>query len=148
MLSLHQTPIAALLDAPKASTSLFSYRISAGFPSPSEDHLEDGLDLNDYLIRHKSATFMFAVSGDSMTGVGILDGDKVVVDRAIRPQHGQIVVAVVRSEFTIKRLFKREERVELHAANPKYPPITFTEAGDLLIWGVVVGVVRRYPVAG
>lgn len=76
-----------------------SHRIAAGFPSPAADYTEDGLDLNAYLIHHKAASFFFEVSGDSMIGVGMLDGDKVAVDRSIIPQHGHIVVAVLSSEY-------------------------------------------------
>ena len=79
-----------------------------------------------------------------MIGACIDEGDKVVVDRAQTPRHGDIVVAVVDGEYTIKRLYQQADRVELHAENPNYAPITFAEGGELQIWGVVVGVVRRY----
>ena len=79
-----------------------------------------------------------------MQGAGILDGDKVVVDRAVDARHGHIVVATVDGEFTLKRLYQRHNRVELHPENPAFPPIQFTGSTQLQIWGVVVGVVRRY----
>jgi DNA polymerase V len=118
--------------------------IAAGFPSPATDFSESGLDLNAYLIRHRAASFYFSVEGDSMSGAGILDGDKVLVDRAVEPQHGHIVVAVVNSEYTLKRLYRRREVLELHAENPSYSPIRFREGEELQVWGVVVGVVRKY----
>ena len=123
---------------------LAAHRVPAGFPSPATDYLEDGLDLNDYLVRHPAATFLFSVQGHSMQGAGILDGDKVVVDRAVDARHGHIVVAAVDGEFTLKRLYQRHNRVELHPENPAFPPIQFTGSTQLQIWGVVVGVVRRY----
>ena len=123
---------------------LAAHRVPAGFPSPATDYLEDGLDLNAYLVQHPAATFLFSVQGHSMQGAGILDGDKVVVDRAVDARHGHIVVATVDSEFTLKRLYQRHNRVELHPENPAFPPIQFTGSTQLQIWGVVVGVVRRY----
>lgn len=105
--------------------------------------MEEGLDLNDYLVRNRDASFLFTVQGESMVGAGIQDGDKVVVDRSIEARHGHIVIAAVDGEFTIKRLFRRGGRVELHAANPAFAPIRFTDGRQLEIWGVVVGVVRR-----
>ena len=123
---------------------LAAHRVPAGFPPPATDYLEDGLDLNAYLVQHPAATFLFSVQGHSMQGAGILDGDKVVVDRAVDARHGHIVVATVDGEFTLKRLYQRHNRVELHPENPAFPPIQFTGSTQLQIWGVVVGVVRRY----
>ena len=136
-----QTPSAILLR-------LINHRISAGFPSPATDYAEEGLDLNEYLVRRKSSTFLFTVKGDSMVGSSIEDGDKVVVDRSLRPHHNDIVVAVVDTEYTIKRLYKRSGKVELRPDNPAYQPITFNDGSELQVWGVVVGVVRRYPARG
>ncbi len=118
--------------------------VAAGFPSPASDFFESGLDLNAYLIRHRAASFYFSVEGDSMSGAGILDGDKVLVDRAVEPQHGHIVVAVVNSEYTLKRLYRQRGVLELRAENPSYSPIRFKEGEELRVWGVVVGVVRKY----
>ena len=127
---------------------LLAHRMSAGFPSPAADYAEDGLDLNDYLIRNKPATFMFTVRGDSMIGASIEEGDKVIVDRALTPKSRDIIVAVVDGEYTIKRLYKYRGRVELRPENPNYPSIGRKEGADLQTWGVVVGVVRRYPARG
>lgn len=124
--------------------TLLSHRISAGFPSPAADYAEEGLDLNSYLVQNKPATFMFTVKGDSMMGAGICDGDKVVVDKALKPKHKDIVVAVVNDEYTIKRLYQLRGKTELQPENPYYQPITFEEGSELQIWGVVVGVVRKY----
>ena len=127
---------------------LLAHRMSAGFPSPAADYAEDGLDLNDYLIRNKPATFMFTVRGDSMIGASIEEGDKVIVDRALTPKSRDIIVAVVDGEYTIKRLYKYRGRVELRPENPNYPSIVLKAGADLQTWGVVVGVVRRYPARG
>ena len=145
MQTLTQTPVKMPVDTPACEVRLISHRISAGFPSPASDYVEDGLDLNDYLVRNKPATFMFTVKGDSMTGASIEDGDKVVVDRSQAPQHNDIVVAVVDGEYTIKRLFMRDGAVELRPENAAFSAIRFAEGRELEVWGVVVGVVRRYP---
>lgn len=145
------SPKATLSQAPQALAAhgayefkLLSHRISAGFPSPAADYAEEGLDLNHYLVQNKPATFMFTVKGDSMMGAGICDGDKVVVDKALKPKHKDIVVAVVDDEYTIKRLYQLRGKTELQPENPNYEPITFNENSELQIWGVVVGVVRKY----
>jgi len=143
-MTLNQEPQALARDLVVSELKLLSHRISAGFPSPAGDYAEDGLDLNNYLVQNKPATFMFTVRGESMIGAGICDADKVVVDRALKAKHNDIVVAVVDGEYTIKRLYKYRGRIELRPENLDYQPITFTEGNELQIWGVVVGVVRRY----
>ncbi|MSQ49843.1 MAG: translesion error-prone DNA polymerase V autoproteolytic subunit [Betaproteobacteria bacterium] len=142
--SLHQTPRGLMQDVPASGLRVLSHRMSAGFPSPATDDSEEELDLNAYLVRNKPATFMFSVKGDSMVGASIEDGDKVVVDRALHPKHNDIVVAVVNGEYALKRLFKHLGRVELRPENPNYQPIKFKDGSELQVWGVVVGVVRRY----
>jgi DNA polymerase V len=142
--TLSQVPDAVKLFAKTHRMRLVSHRISAGFPSPAADYAEDGLDLNDYLVRNKPATFMFTVKGDSMMNAGIVEGDKVIVDRSVNPKSKDIVVAVVNGEYTIKRLYKTSSKVELHPENPAYQAFRFEEGSELEIWGVVVGVVRRY----
>jgi DNA polymerase V len=146
--NLTQTPVHAALEPANHDLPLLAHRISAGFPSPAADYIEVGLDLNDYLVRNKPATFLFTVKGDSMSGASIEEGDKVIVDRAMTPKHRDIVVAVVDGDYTLKRLFKHRGRVELRAENPAYQPIEFKDGGELLVWGVVVGVVRRYSARG
>jgi DNA polymerase V len=131
-------------DFAACEVRFLSHRISAGFPSPAGDYVEDGLDINNYLVQNKPATFMFTVRGESMIVAGIHDGDKVVVDKALKAKHKDIVVAVVDGEYTIKRLYKYKGRIELRPENPEYQAITFSEGHELQIWGVVVGVVRRY----
>jgi DNA polymerase V len=142
--TLSQSPGLIVQGSTGHRMRLVSHRLSAGFPSPAADYVEDGLDLNEYLVRNKPASFMFTVKGDSMMNAGIVEGDKVIVDRSINAKSKDIVVAVVNGEYTIKRLFKSTSKVELRPENPAYQPIVFKEGCELEIWGVVVGVVRRY----
>mgnify|MGYP000479253758 CR=1 FL=1 len=142
--TLSQQPSLVAESAWPYSVRLVSHRISAGFPSPAADYAEDGLDLNEYLVRNKPASFMFTVKGDSMMNAGIVEGDKVIVDRSLTAKSRDIVVAVVNGEYTIKRLYKKGSKVELRPENPAYQPMAFKEGSELEIWGVVVGVVRRY----
>lgn len=116
--------------------------IAAGFPSPAEEELVDTLSLDDLLIQNREATFLLKVSGDSMSGAGILPGDLVLVDKGQPPKTGDIVIAEVDGEWTMKYLKKRGENVALIAANPKYKPIR--PMNELKIAGVVTAVVRKY----
>ncbi len=116
---------------------LFSNKVRAGFPSPAEDHLEQKLDLNQFLIKHPAATFFVRVEGDSMKNGGISHGDLLIVDRAITPQNGQIIVAVLTGEFTLKRIKKEGNRLFLKPENPSFPLIEVTEEMDFQVWGVV-----------
>lgn len=133
----------------KADTSsvlplpLFSAGVPAGFPSPAEDHLDKKLDLNDLLIAHPAATFFVRVSGDSMKGAGIFSGDILVVDRAIEGTNGRIVVAIVNSEFTVKRLLIREKKIYLSPENPAYPTLEVSQESDFQVWGVVTYVIHK-----
>jgi SOS regulatory protein LexA len=116
--------------------------IEAGFPSPAEEELVDTLSLDDLLIQNREATFLLKVSGDSMTGAGILPGDMVIIDKGRTPKSGDIVIAQVDGEWTMKFLRKRRDDVVLVAANPKYQPIR--PKHELKIAGVVTAVVRKY----
>jgi len=126
------------------SRPLLAWPVKAGFPSPADDYLEGRIDLNQHLIKHPAATFFVRVSGDSMTGAGIHDGDLLIVDRAAEVTSGCIVVARVHDEFTLKRIRKDGRRVFLVPENPQYPPIEVTEGSDFEIWGRVTGSVREY----
>lgn len=110
--------------------------VPAGFPSPSQDYSDTKIDLTQLLIRDELATFIVRVSGDSMQGAGIYDGDELIVDRGIEPRDGQVVVAVVDGEMTVKRLRVTPDGVVLQAENAEYPDVTVAELSDLLIWGV------------
>jgi DNA polymerase V len=141
--TLVQAPMHIAHSCELQAFPLLSHKMAAGFPSPATDYVEASLDLNTYLIQNKAATFIFEVTGDSMINAGIFSGDKVVVDRSVEPRHRHIVIAVVDSEYTIKRLYRRAGRVELRPENPAYSPIVMTAETQLEIWGVVVSVIRR-----
>ena len=117
---------------------LYSYKISAGFPSPADDHLEKTLDLNSHLIKHPAATFFVRVNGDSMINAGIHDNDILIVDRSLKPSHGKIVIAVVDGQMTVKRLYKQSGKLILMPENKNFKPIEVTEDMSIEIWGVVV----------
>ena len=117
---------------------LYSCKISAGFPSPADDHLEKSLDLNSYLIKHPSATFFVRVNGDSMIDAGINDNDILIVDRSLKPSHGKIVIAVVDGQMTVKRLYKRSGKLILMPENKNFKPIEITESMSIEIWGIVI----------
>ena len=130
-------------NPPRVARPLFLSRVPAGFPSPAEDYVECGLDLNEHLIAHREATFFVRVKGHSMTGAGIRDGDLLVVDRALEAGDGDIVVAVVDGELTVKRLWRRGGRVRLLAENPAFAPIELKDGQELAVWGVVTSVIHR-----
>jgi SOS regulatory protein LexA len=116
--------------------------VEAGFPSPAEEELVDTLSLDELLIQNPEATFLLKVSGDSMSGAGILPGDMVIVDKGQPPKSGDIVIAEVDGAWTMKYLRKRGENVTLLPANPDYKPIR--PKSELRIAGVVTAVVRKY----
>jgi len=116
--------------------------VEAGFPSPAEEQLADNLSLDDLLIQNPEATFLLKVSGDSMSEAGILPGDMVLVDKGEQAKNGDIVIAEVDGEWTMKYLKKRGDNVVLLPANPKYQPIRPKK--ELKIAGVVTAVVRKY----
>lgn len=145
-LTVFQEPELVVLVPVPWEIPFILHRIPAGFPSPAAEYEEKELDFNRYLVANLNATFVFTVVGDSMQGIGIMDGCKVTVDRSIPPKHGHIVLAVVNGDFTIKRFYKRGGKVELRAENPKFEPIRFGECDELTIWGVVTGCVTKFTV--
>lgn len=116
---------------------LYETKVQAGFPAPVEDQADASLDLNGYLVKNPTATFFVRATGDSMTGAGIFADDVLVVDKSADVENGDIVIAVVDNEFTVKRFVKDGDKIELRSENPNYPPIKVSEASDLKIWGVV-----------
>jgi DNA polymerase V len=121
---------------------LFAVRVPAGFPSPADDYVDQKLDLNTHLVEHPAATFFTRVSGHSMRDAGIHDGDLLIVDRALEPQDGRIVIAAVNGELTVKRLRIRKSQAWLMPEHPDYRPISITEGLDCVIWGVVTRVIH------
>ncbi|NQU75523.1 MAG: translesion error-prone DNA polymerase V autoproteolytic subunit [Planctomycetes bacterium] len=110
--------------------------VAAGFPSPADDYVEGHLDLNEHLIEHPAATFFVRVSGDSMTGAGIHHGDLMIVDRAVEPSYGNVVVAIIDGQLTVKRITQLHGHPWLAPANEAYPPIEIGPETDFRVWGV------------
>ena len=127
---------------PKQQIPFYSDPVKAGFPSPAQDYVERTLDLNELCIRHPNATFFVRVEGDSMIEAGIYDGDVLVVDRSVDADHGDIVVAAVGSEFTVKELCTRPALC-LFPRNPAYKPIRPRNGEELNIFGVVTNIIRQ-----
>jgi SOS-response transcriptional repressors (RecA-mediated autopeptidases) len=121
--------VAVILMAPDA--------VAAGLPSPAQDYFDGRIDLNEHLIRDVTSTFIVRVSGESMAGAGISHGDEVIVDRSLTPVDGNVVVAVLDGELTIKRLHVTKAGVVLRAENPAYGDIHVPSLSELSIWGVV-----------
>ncbi len=116
--------------------------IQAGFPSPAEEELRDLISLDEYLITRPESSFLLKVSGDSMVGAGIMPGDLVVVEKGREPKNGDVILAQVDGEWTMKYFSKRGGRIILEAANEKYPPIRPKE--ELRVGGVITAVIRKY----
>lgn len=133
------------------SKSQIAGSVVAGFPSPAEQYLEPQLDLNELLVKRPAATYFVRVQGDSMTGRGIHDGDLLVVDRSLDPRDGDVVIAAIDGDFTVKTLRKgvkevggtMKRTVSLEAANPSYPTIVLKGANELQLFGKVTAVIHR-----
>ncbi|MBR9883768.1 MAG: translesion error-prone DNA polymerase V autoproteolytic subunit [Oceanospirillales bacterium] len=121
---------------------LFLERVSAGFPSPAQDYIEQSLDLNELCIRHPAATFFVRAEGQSMIEAGIHPNDILVVDRSLRAQHGDIIIASVDGELTVKEL-ALHPCVQLLPHNPAYEPITLSAESELEVFGVVTNVIHN-----
>ena len=117
--------------------------VSAGFPSPADDYLEDRIDLTRELIQNPTATFLARVRGESMRDAGLSDGDLILIDRSRTPRPGNMVLAWVDGGFTVKFLHQQQNEYSLKAANPDYPDIQMQEDGDSHIWGLVTYVIRK-----
>jgi len=122
---------------------LMAHSVCAGFPSPAGDYVERRIDLNRELIRHPEATFFLRAQGGSMVNAGISDGDTLIVDRAIDPNHDHIVIATVDGEFTVKRLHRRCGQIMLIAESPDFPPIELNDGQEMAIWGVVTHIIKK-----
>ncbi len=122
---------------------LFLERVSCGFPSPAQDYVEQSLDINSMVIQHPSATYLVRVSGDSMIDAGIGDGDLLVIDRSLTAEHGDIVIAALDGEFTVKEL-QTHPHLRLMPHNHRYPPINFTADHAPDIFGVVTFSLKRH----
>ena len=121
--------------------------VAAGFPSPADDYRHETLDFNRDYIRHPEASFYGDVEGDSMRDAGIFDGDRVIIDRAVEPHDGSIVVGFLNGDFTMKYLdlkHKNDGYIELKPANPDFPVFKITENDDFEVWGVVIHLIRTF----
>ena len=118
-------------------------RISAGFPSPADDFKGTRISLDRELVRNKESTFYARVTGDSMIGAGLDDGDLLVIDRSISPENGKIAICLVDGDFTVKRIKKEKEKVYLIPENKKYKKIELKEENELIIWGIVEYVIKK-----
>ncbi|MBM3590871.1 MAG: translesion error-prone DNA polymerase V autoproteolytic subunit [Alphaproteobacteria bacterium] len=123
---------------------LYQSAVRAGFPSPADDYIAETIDLNKYLIKHPTATFLVRVIGDSMIDAGINDGDVLVVDRSLEVKNGNIVIASINGELTVKKILKNNRGVLLNPANKKYSPIELKDFNDNIIWGVVTSVIHKF----
>ena len=121
----------------------FDTGISAGFPSPADDFKETRISLDRELVKNKEATFYARVSGDSMIGAGLEDGDLLVIDRSLNPENGKIAICLIDGEFTVKRIKKEKNKLYLIPENKKYKPIELKEENELIIWGVVEYVIKK-----
>ena len=133
----------SFIDANSARIPLYVESVSAGFPSPAQDFVEKSLDLNEFCVPHPTATFYVRAQGDSMVDAGIYTGDVLVVDRSITARHGDIVIACIHGEMTVKTL-ELEPNVLLRPKNKSYKAIPITEESELEIFGVVTSVIRKF----
>ena len=117
--------------------------IRAGFPSPAQDYISESIDLNKELIEHPASTFYARVVGDSMSGEGITEGDILVIDKSVEPEHGDLAVCCLDGEFTLKRLnFASGKRIYLMPSNRRYKPIEVTKDDCFMVWGVVLYTIK------
>ena len=127
----------------KDSPPLVAWHISCGFPSPTDDYRESELDINELVIAHPDATFYVRVSGNSMEGAGICEGDVLVVDRALDAWENAIIVALVNGECPVKRLVTSDDTRILMPENPHYDPLPITEEMEFRVWGIATYVIHR-----
>jgi len=120
--------------------------VAIGFGSPADDTGVTRLDLSDIFIKHPQATFLMRTAGDSMREAGIDDGDLLLVDRAITPAHGHVVIAVIEDELVCRRLFKQAHDIRLQATRPGSVDIVPRDGQELQVWGVVTNAIKSMPV--
>ncbi len=134
--------VAAFISRNGLVVRLYEDRIQAGFPSPALDAPYEELDLTHFLIPNPASTFFIRATGDSMRDAGIFSNDVLIVDRSLEPSNGDVVLAAINGEFTVKRLFKKDDVVELRPENPRYPVLKIDEEMDFIVWGVVKKVIH------
>ena len=119
-------------------------RVSAGFPSPVDNNIDEVLDLNHLLIKNPPATFFVRVDGDSMINAGIYSGDILIVDKSLDASNNDVVVAILNGEFTLKRLIIKNGYYILQPENPLYKAIVIGEGMEFEIWGKVISVIHSF----
>ena len=117
--------------------------VQAGFPAPNGGYIDGHLDVNQFLVSHPSSTFVYQVAGDSMIEAGIMPDDFVLVDASIEPKTGDVVVAMIDGEYTIKKL-QTHPHPQLIPCNREYSPIEIGEYTEVTIIGPVISVIRKY----
>ncbi len=127
----------------KLGQLLIEQGISAGFPSPADDFKEVRISLDRELVKNRESTFYAKVSGDSMIGAGLDDGDLLVIDKSLNPENGKIAVCFLDGEFTVKRIKKEKNNLYLMPENRNYKPIELKEENQLIIWGIVQYVIKK-----
>jgi len=128
----------------KFKIPLLADSVSAGFPSPADDYTQENIDLNEHLISNPFSTFFLRVKGDSMINAGIKDKDLIIVDKSLTARPGNIIIAMIDGEFTIKRLSIKNDELYLKAENNNYPDFRFKNHIDVQIWGVVIYSIHSY----
>ena len=126
----------------KLRLPLYLNPVAAGFPAPTEDYIDANIDLNRHLVKHPDSTFLVRVIGESMKDAGIHPNDMLIVDRSIEVTSGQVVIAVVNGELTVKRIRHHQNKLWLMPENESFSPIEIDENTDLHIWGVVTNVIH------
>lgn len=121
---------------------LYSTKVSAGFPSPADDFIEQKLDLNQHLIKNPAATFLVKVAGESMVDASIHPGDILVVDRSVDAIDGKIIIAILDGDFTVKRFKKTDDTLFLIPESTQFSPIEITDDMDFEVWGVVTNIIK------
>jgi DNA polymerase V len=131
------------MKATNITLPLYGSSVSCGFTSPAEDHVENQLSLDDYLVSNPESTFFVRASGDSMIGAGIFDGDLLIIDRSIEVKNNAIVLAILDTEFTVKRFIKTGDSITLRAENDAYDDIQVRGNQTMMVWGVVAHVIHH-----
>ena len=133
----------SIINNTQINTPIFLDKVSAGFPSPATDYMENKLDLNEYLIKHPAATFIVKANGSSMTSASIYSDDLLIIDRSIAPKNNNIVIASIFGDLTVKKLKKKEKSLFLVPANNYYPSIEGKEEIECFICGVVTYIIHE-----
>jgi DNA polymerase V len=132
-----------LLNHSNQRLPLYTSKVRAGALTPSDDFIEDYIDLSEALVKHPHATFLVIASGDSMIGAGIESGDMLIVDKEKEATHGKIVIAAINGELTVKRLYLDKEKAQLRPENDLYSPIDITSEQQVIILGVVTHIIHQ-----